>query len=62
MRRARTLVQLYEMRGKVKLMGDTGLTRAKEKVDGVLSQYAQKELEERENFARVRRSGGDNTK
>ena len=57
MRRARTLMELFEMRGKFKLMGDTGLTRAKERVDAVVSRYAEKELEEREKVARARHLG-----
>ena len=54
MRRAKSLLQLYEMRGKFKQMGDTGLTRAKDRVDAVVAKYAAKELEEREKAARGR--------
>jgi hypothetical protein len=57
MNRARTLMELFEMRGKFKQMGDTGLTRAKERVDAVVSRYAEKELEEREEAARARHLG-----
>lgn len=57
MNRARTLMELFEMRGKFKQMGDTGLTRAKERVDAVVSRYAEKELEEREKVARARHLG-----
>ena len=45
-------MELFEMRGKFKQMGDTGLTRAKERVDAVVFRYAEKELEEREKVAR----------
>ncbi len=57
MRRARTLVELFEMRGKFQQIGDAGLTRAKERVDAVVSRYAEKELEEREKVARARYLG-----
>jgi predicted ATPase len=57
MNRARTLMELFEMRGKFKQMGDTGLTRAKERVDAVVSRYAEKELEEREEAAKARHLG-----
>jgi predicted ATPase len=57
MNRARTLMELFEMRGKFKQMGDTGLTRAKERVDAVVSRYAEKKLEEREEAARARHLG-----
>jgi hypothetical protein len=39
MRRARELVKLYAMRGKFKQMGDTGLGRAKERVDDVVQRH-----------------------
>lgn len=55
--RAQTLLSLFEMRGKFKQMGDTGLTRAKERVDEVVARYARKELEERERVARARHLG-----
>jgi hypothetical protein len=45
------------MRGKFQEMGDTGLARAKERVDKVVDQYAKKELEEREKVARARHLG-----
>jgi len=45
------------MRGKFKEMGDTGLGRAKERVDKVVGQYAKKELEERERVAKSRHAG-----
>jgi hypothetical protein len=54
MHRARTLIELCEMRGKFKQMGDTGLTRAKERVGYVVAKYAKKDLEERERVARGR--------
>jgi len=57
MKRARTLIELFEMRGKFKQMGDTGLTRAKERVDAVVSKYAEKGLEERKKVARARHLG-----
>jgi hypothetical protein len=57
MKRARTLIELYEMRGKFKQIGDTGLTRAKERVDAVTSRYAEKDLQEREKVARARHLG-----
>lgn len=50
-------MELYEMRGKFKQMGDTGLTRAKERVDAVVSKYAEKELDEKEKLARARHLG-----
>ncbi|PMD52002.1 uncharacterized protein K444DRAFT_249533 [Hyaloscypha bicolor E] len=56
-KRARTLIELYEMRGKFKQIGDTGLTRAKERVDAVISRYAEKDLQEREKVARARHLG-----
>jgi len=45
------------MRGKFKQMGDMGLTRARERVDAVVANYAKKELEERERVARARHLG-----
>jgi hypothetical protein len=45
------------MRGKFQEMGDTGLARAKERVDKVVDQYAKKELQEREKVARARHLG-----
>jgi hypothetical protein len=45
------------MRGKFKQIGDTGLTRAKERVDAVISRYAEKDLQEREKVARARYLG-----
>lgn len=38
-------------------MGDTGLGRAKERVDRVVDQYAKKDLAEREKVARSRHLG-----
>ena len=35
-------------------MGDTGLTRAKQRVDNVVEKYAKMELEEREKAAKSR--------
>ncbi|CZT09807.1 hypothetical protein WAI453_007040 [Rhynchosporium graminicola] len=55
--RARTLLQLFEMRGKFRQMGDTGLSRAKERVDEVVARYAKEDLEEREKVARSRYLG-----
>jgi len=57
MKRAKTLLELFEMRGKFKQMGDTGLVRAKERVDAVVARYAKKDLEERERAARSRHLG-----
>lgn len=48
MARAQKLLELYEMRGKFQEMGDTGLARAKERVDKVVDQYSKKVLEDRE--------------
>ena len=42
------------MRGKFKQMGDTGLTRAKERVDAVVTRYAEKDLKEKEERAKAR--------
>ena len=55
--RAKTLLQLFEMRGKFKQMGDTGLSRAKQRVDDVVARYAKVDLEEREKVARARYLG-----
>ncbi|KAL2072815.1 hypothetical protein VTL71DRAFT_12158, partial [Oculimacula yallundae] len=55
--RARTLLQLFEMRGKFRQMGDTGLSRAKERVDEVVARYAREEVEARERVARARHLG-----
>ncbi|PBP24570.1 hypothetical protein BUE80_DR004411 [Diplocarpon rosae] len=52
--RAETLLSLFEMRGKFKAMGDTGLTRAKERVDAVVARYAKADKEEREEISRAR--------
>ncbi|KAH8657610.1 hypothetical protein BGZ60DRAFT_135096 [Tricladium varicosporioides] len=57
MARAKKLLELYEMRGKFREMGDTGLARAKERVDKVVEKYNKKELEEREKVARSRYLG-----
>lgn len=54
MKRAKTLLELFEMRGKFKQMGDTGLTRAKQRVDNVVEKYVKMELEEREKAAKAR--------
>jgi hypothetical protein len=45
------------MRWKFQEMGDTGLGRAKERVDKVMAKYAQKDLEERERLAKARHLG-----
>jgi hypothetical protein len=47
MLKAEELVMLYGMRGKFKQMGDTGLTRARERVDAVIEKYSRKESEEK---------------
>jgi hypothetical protein len=47
MHKAEELVMLYGMRGKFKQMGDTGLTRARERVDAVVEQYFRREREEK---------------
>ncbi|KAE8441343.1 hypothetical protein EG329_005492 [Mollisiaceae sp. DMI_Dod_QoI] len=57
MKRAKTLLELFEMRGKFKQMGDTGLTRAKQRVDNVVERYAKMELEEKEKAAKARQMG-----
>jgi hypothetical protein len=57
MKRAKTLLELFEMRGKFKEMGDTGLTRSKARVDQVVAKYAEMELAERERNVRARHSG-----
>jgi hypothetical protein len=57
LQRATELIQLYEMRGKLKQMGDSGLGRSKERVDRVVEQYTKKDLEEREWVAKARHSG-----
>lgn len=38
-------------------MGDSGLGRAKERVDRVVEQYTKKDLDERERAAKARHSG-----
>jgi len=50
LKRARTLLELFEMRGKFKQMGDLGLLRSKERVDAVAARYAKKDLEEKEKI------------
>ncbi|KAG4441324.1 hypothetical protein IFR05_003187 [Cadophora sp. M221] len=55
--RAKTLLQLFEMRGKFRQMGDTGLSRAKQRVDEVVARYAKEELDERERVAKARHLG-----
>ncbi|KAF8854933.1 hypothetical protein BDZ45DRAFT_676556 [Acephala macrosclerotiorum] len=57
MKRAKTLLELFEMRGKFKQMGDTGLTRAKQRVDNIVDKYAKMDLEEREKAAKARHLG-----
>jgi hypothetical protein len=52
MLKAEELVRLYGMRGRFKQMGDTGLTRARERVDAVVEKYSQRELKERERVSR----------
>ncbi|KAG9228863.1 hypothetical protein BJ875DRAFT_489461 [Amylocarpus encephaloides] len=46
MSRAKKLLELYQMRDKFKEMGDTGLARAKERVEKVFDSYSKKEFEE----------------
>jgi hypothetical protein len=57
MKRAKTLLELFERRGKFKQMGDTGLAKSKERVDAVVARYAKKDLEEKERVARARYLG-----
>ena len=45
------MVRLYGMRGKFKQMGDTGLTRARERVDAVVEKYARKGPEGKERLS-----------
>lgn len=52
--RASKLVKLYEMRGKFQQMGDSGLGRAKERVDSVVIELEQKRREERERLGEPR--------
>jgi len=52
LKRARTLLELFEMRGKYKQMGDMGLLRSKERVDAVAARYAKRDLEERDRATR----------
>lgn len=54
MARAKTLTELYKMRGKVQEMGDTGLARAKARVDGIVAKNAEVELADRERRVRER--------
>lgn len=51
MLKAEELVMLYGMRGKFKQMGDTGLTRARERVDAVVEKYSRREREEKERVS-----------
>jgi hypothetical protein len=57
LKKARELINLYAMRGEFKRMGDTGLARARQRVDAVVEQYAQKELYQREKVAKARHLG-----
>ncbi len=57
MKRAKTLLELVEMRGKFKQMGDTGLSRAQQRVDAVVTKYVKADLEEKEQAARLRQRG-----
>lgn len=43
---------LYGMRGKFKQMGDTGLTRARERVDAVVDNSSRRQQEEKERISR----------
>lgn len=45
--KAEELVMLFGMRGKFKQMGDTGLMRARERVDAVIEKYSKREHEEK---------------
>lgn len=47
MLKAEELVMLYGMRGRFKQMGDTGLTRARERVDAVIERYSRRESEQK---------------
>jgi hypothetical protein len=49
--KAEELVMLYGMRGKFKQMGDTGLMRARERVDAVVEKYSRREYEEKERHS-----------
>jgi hypothetical protein len=57
LRRAKTLLGLFEMRGKFKQMGDIGLIRSKERVDKVAARYAEMEARERETTVRAKQLG-----
>lgn len=57
LRRARTLLNLFEQRGRFKQMGDVGLLRSKERVDVVAARYAERDLEEKEKVLKARRLG-----
>ncbi|CAL3961908.1 unnamed protein product [Diplocarpon coronariae] len=52
--RAQTLLSLFEMRGKFKVMGDTGLNRAKDRVDAAVARYAKADPDVREDVSRAR--------
>lgn len=54
--RAKRLLELYSERDK---LDDSGLARAKGRVEKVMETYAKKGLEEREKAARVRQLGAD---
>jgi len=56
LRRARTLLELLEQRGRLKQMGDTGLLRSKERVDVVAARYAERDLQEK-NASSLKRVG-----
>lgn len=47
MLKAEELVMLYGMRGRFKQMGDTGLARARERVDAVIERYSRRESEQK---------------
>jgi hypothetical protein len=51
------LLIYYEKRDKLRDLGITGLKRSQERVNAVLAKQEQKEAEEREKVAGMRRSG-----
>ncbi|PQE27197.1 oviduct-specific glyco protein [Rutstroemia sp. NJR-2017a WRK4] len=55
--RAKELLIYYEKRDKLRDLGITGLKRSQERVNAVLAKQEQKEAEEREKVANMRRLG-----
>ena len=47
-------MELYEKRDRLKQIGDTGLTRAQQRVDSVIAAHARRDLAEREQLAKSR--------